>query len=71
MAESGRLLADGRATAWDVTSRVSRSRPWDRFSNGARISALGETFAHLVHLAAVGEAECDGGAPAHWNVGGP
>ena len=66
-----RLMADGHDTAWEVTSQIPRSRPWSQISQPSRISALGETFGHMVHLAAVGEAECDGGAPAHWNVGGP
>ena len=70
MAESGRLLADGRATAWDVTSRVSRSRPWDRFSNGARISALGETFAHLVHLVARGQVRRHDESPSFFETAG-
>jgi len=56
MAETCRLLAAGPATAWEVTSRVPRSRGWDAFSNAARISALGETYGHLRHLVARGTA---------------
>ena len=62
------LIADGYSTAWDVTSQIPRSRAWSEISLPSRVSALGETFGHMVHLAAIGEAESEDGAPIRWTV---
>jgi glyoxylase-like metal-dependent hydrolase (beta-lactamase superfamily II) len=53
-------------TVWEVTSAVPRSSPWGSLTRAARISAMAETYGHLVHLAARGLVAADGDGPVRW-----
>src|SRR5262249_30187192 len=46
--------AAGAATAWDIAAELTWSRGWDALHGMMRRMALGETLAHLHHLAAIG-----------------
>jgi glyoxylase-like metal-dependent hydrolase (beta-lactamase superfamily II) len=48
------LLAGSPATAWELSARVPRRRVWGDLPVPARLSAVGETMAHLVRLANTG-----------------
>lgn len=63
-----RLVAEGAQTVWEVASLVPRSRAWDQLNVAAKISSMGETYAHLVHLATSGRATRSGTAPITWDV---
>ncbi|SDF25757.1 MBL fold metallo-hydrolase [Pseudonocardia oroxyli] len=56
----------GRPTMWEVTARLTWSRPWDEVGR-MRIGALAETASHVRYLADRGLLVCDGdplmGAP--------
>lgn len=49
------LISRGRATPYAVASGIMRSREWDEVSPIAQVTAIGETYGHLVHLAGLGE----------------
>jgi glyoxylase-like metal-dependent hydrolase (beta-lactamase superfamily II) len=66
MSATRRLLAEGCHTVWDVTSRISRSRAWEQLHHSTKISAMGETFGHLVYLAVRGQVLRANGSPDHW-----
>ena len=53
-------------TVWEVSSGIPRSSPWDSLTRAARISAVAETYGHLVHLTARGLVEADGDGPVRW-----
>lgn len=38
------------SVAWELAGLLTWSRPWDQYDGFMRISAVGETIAHLVHL---------------------
>lgn len=42
------------ATTWELAKDLSWSRPWSQLHGFTRRSAVGETYAHVVHLAATG-----------------
>jgi glyoxylase-like metal-dependent hydrolase (beta-lactamase superfamily II) len=46
---------------WELAGELTWSRPWDQYDGYMRISAVGETMAHLVHLLNGGHitATCD------------
>lgn len=53
------LLAEGPCSAWDVASRIGRARRWEDIPELARLTAVGETYAHLRHLEFCGLAGTD------------
>ena len=77
----GVVAGAGGCTTFDVAERLSWSRPWDQNRGFVRRSAIGETYAHLVHLERRGMIANDGadsGAAAdgrgdtdHWRLLGP
>jgi glyoxylase-like metal-dependent hydrolase (beta-lactamase superfamily II) len=63
------LVRTRPGTVWEVTGGISRSSPWDSLTRSARISAMAETYGHLVHLAAQGVVEAvDRAGPARWRA---
>ena len=56
----------GAPTAWAVAERLTWSRGWDALLGMPRRMALGETLAHLHHLAATGAVHPGCGAPQRW-----
>jgi glyoxylase-like metal-dependent hydrolase (beta-lactamase superfamily II) len=46
------------ATTWDLSGRLTWSRPWESFTPVNQRFAVGETLAHLVALAARGQIRC-------------
>jgi glyoxylase-like metal-dependent hydrolase (beta-lactamase superfamily II) len=60
------LVCARPGTVWEVTSGIPRSSPWHSLASAARISAMAETYGHLVHLARHGLVEADGDGPACW-----
>jgi glyoxylase-like metal-dependent hydrolase (beta-lactamase superfamily II) len=56
-------------TVWEVTGGIPRSSPWGSLTRAARVSAMAETYGHLVHLAAQGLVEADGNGvgPLRWH----
>ena len=46
----GIVAGAGGCTTVDIAERLSWSRPWDQNLGFVRRSAIGETYAHLVHL---------------------
>jgi glyoxylase-like metal-dependent hydrolase (beta-lactamase superfamily II) len=61
-------LEDGAATAWEVTSRMGWSRPWERIEGFMRRAALGEGLAHLKALEMRGIVREVDGIPARYEV---
>jgi glyoxylase-like metal-dependent hydrolase (beta-lactamase superfamily II) len=56
------------ATAWDVTLRLTWSRPWEEIQGYMQRSALGEALAHLVVLESRGRIRKSGSAPQRWEL---
>ena len=50
LALTEQLVSEGLDTVWKVTRAIPRSRQWNELSDQGKISALGETYAHLRHL---------------------
>ena len=68
--EIASLLSDQPGpTAWELSARVSWSRPWAEIPSYLRRVALGETLAHLTYLSKRGLARDDGGQPRRWAAG--
>jgi glyoxylase-like metal-dependent hydrolase (beta-lactamase superfamily II) len=64
-------VLDGADTVWEVTRRLSWSRPVADFSGRAKRQVLGETYAHLVRLERIGrlalrQPESDETGPIVW-----
>ena len=55
-----RLLDEGPATLWEITSRLEWRRPWERMRIAARHMAAAETAAHLRTLEERGRIKRDG-----------
>lgn len=53
------LVAAGPVTAWEIAARIRRRRPWSEVRDAPRLSAVGETMAHLVQLESIGRVERD------------
>ncbi len=53
-------------TAWEVTTRLTWSRPWDEIAGFMQRAALGEALAHLVVLADRGRVRSAGELPERW-----
>lgn len=60
------VVRQGRATVWEIAESVSWSRPFGQLNGRAVRSALGETWAHLQRLTALGRIADDGGHPRRW-----
>jgi glyoxylase-like metal-dependent hydrolase (beta-lactamase superfamily II) len=56
----------GEATAWDLAQRMTWSRPWRDIQPFMRRSAMLETLAHLVMLAAQGRVTSSAEPPYRW-----
>ncbi|GII87447.1 MBL fold metallo-hydrolase [Sphaerisporangium siamense] len=63
--EAAVAAADGIA-CWDVTTRLTWSRPWETIPPFMRRAATNETLAHLVYLEARGRLRCVPGEPDLW-----
>jgi glyoxylase-like metal-dependent hydrolase (beta-lactamase superfamily II) len=61
-----RLAAAPGSTCWELTTRLTWSRPWDEIHGYLRRAATGETLAHLVLLEQRGRAVRSGGRPERW-----
>lgn len=66
--ESVLAAADG-VTCWEITTRLTWSRPWEEIPPFMRRSANNETLAHLVWLEAKGRARRVAGEPDLWYGG--
>jgi glyoxylase-like metal-dependent hydrolase (beta-lactamase superfamily II) len=62
------LVAGGAETVWEVATRLSWSRPWERIHGFMRRAAVGETHAHLVLLERRGRLERTGDHPLRWRI---
>ncbi len=70
------LLADSPgSTAWELSVRLTWSRPWDEIRDFMQRAAVSETLAHLVLLQEQGRVRREPGTPARFRVvervGGP
>ncbi|MFJ8861807.1 MBL fold metallo-hydrolase [Streptomyces sp. NPDC102451] len=54
------------STAWELSSQLVWSRPWDTFDTTSRRFALAETIAHLVLLRNRGTVHSADGHPVRW-----
>jgi glyoxylase-like metal-dependent hydrolase (beta-lactamase superfamily II) len=72
LAEVESVVRGGARTTWEVTCEVSWRRPFATLEPRARRSALGETSAHLIRLAALeriaGAGGTGAGDPVPWQV---
>ncbi|HEX2315425.1 MAG TPA: MBL fold metallo-hydrolase [Thermomonospora sp.] len=59
------------ATAWDLARRLTWSRPWEDIQPFMRRTAMLETLAHLVMLAAQDRVRRLEGTPARWRAVAP
>jgi hypothetical protein len=59
--------ADGCSTL-EVAERLTWSRPWEQSQGLVRRSAIGETYAHLVHLQRQGLLTNSENPDDHWSV---
>lgn len=57
------LAGAGSRTTWQVAAELTWSRGWDATAGTARLSAVAETYAHLIHLERHGEIRLAGDAP--------
>jgi glyoxylase-like metal-dependent hydrolase (beta-lactamase superfamily II) len=56
----------GAGTVWEVARSVRWRRPFESLQSRARRSALGESYSHLVRLAALGRIGRTEGVPERW-----
>ena len=56
------------ATAWEIATELTWSRPWEDIVVWARRAALGETLAHLIVLENRGDVRRDDAIPQHWEL---
>ncbi|MFC7754107.1 MBL fold metallo-hydrolase [Tsukamurella soli] len=69
LAEVSDAVQQGADTTWQVAAALHWSRPFTSFDARAQRQALGETYAHLHHLAVTGRIRMDGddtAAPIRW-----
>jgi hypothetical protein len=59
-------IRDGYSTAWEITPRMTWSRPWDDVDKFTRRAAIGEAMAHLRTLEVQGVVHEVPGEPSHW-----
>jgi glyoxylase-like metal-dependent hydrolase (beta-lactamase superfamily II) len=57
------IAAEGRATIWDVTTKLTWSRGWDQINGFMRRAALFETAAHIQYLEQEGRLAVRSGSP--------
>ncbi len=60
------LAASPGCTSWELSTRLTWSRPWTEIQGYMRRAATGETLAHLVLLEQRGVAVRSGGRPERW-----
>jgi glyoxylase-like metal-dependent hydrolase (beta-lactamase superfamily II) len=60
------LAAAPGCTCWELSTRLTWSRPWDEIQGYMRRAATGETLAHLVLLEHRGLVVRSGGRPERW-----
>ncbi|KSZ57891.1 beta-lactamase [Rhodococcus pyridinivorans KG-16] len=65
------VAARPESTAWEITTRVTWSRPIDVMNPRLQRLAVRETQAHLIVLADRGDIRSDGGTPARWTLSAP
>jgi len=68
LVETRTLVESGLRTAWDVSSHIKRSREWSTLPGPAQITAMAETYAHLVHLTTRGDIRATPGPPTQWSL---
>ncbi|MCU1448342.1 MAG: hypothetical protein JWP02_512, partial [Acidimicrobiales bacterium] len=61
-------ITAGADTAWEITSHMKWSRPWDRIVGFMRRAALGEALAHIRVLEERGVVRSIEGEPVRWEV---
>jgi glyoxylase-like metal-dependent hydrolase (beta-lactamase superfamily II) len=61
-------IEGGADTAWEITSHMKWSRPWERISGFMRRAALGEALAHIRVLEERGVVRAVEGEPVRWQV---
>jgi len=61
-------FGEGGATAWELARRLTWSRPWEEIRPFMRRTALLETLAHLVMLAAQQRVRMLDGPPVRWRA---
>ncbi|TDB87477.1 MBL fold metallo-hydrolase [Actinomadura sp. KC216] len=54
------------AGCWEISSRLTWSRPWSSFDTHSKRAATGETLAHMVLLEQRGRLVRSGGRPERW-----
>lgn len=59
-------VESGAETEWAIAERLTWSRPWAQMDHLHRMTALGETAAHIRALAARGEVVSEPGVPTVW-----
>jgi hypothetical protein len=64
----GVVAAAEGCTTFEVAERLTWSRPWDQSRGLVRRSAIGETYAHLFHLAQRGRLANTANPNDHWHV---
>lgn len=62
------VLRDGPATAWQVATGLNRIGTWDARPWESRLTALGETVAHLIRLERERAVLVRGGPPNVWSA---
>ena len=65
---SSRRSATATSTAWEITPRMTWSRPWDDTDKFTRRSAIGEALAHLRTLEVQGVVREVEGEPSRWEL---
>lgn len=63
------LEAHPGSTAWDLSVRLTWSRPWDQIQSFMQRAAVGETIAHLVVLENQGRVHLLGTGPSRYAAG--
>lgn len=62
------IVEQGATTPWEVAARIRRSRTWQEVPAISQVSAIGETYGHLVHLVRRGELRAVRGTPSRFTV---
>lgn len=62
--EVEKTLETGPLTVWELAQRLTWSRGWDALDGFLRRAALGETWAHVVHLRGAARVTVSGDTPA-------
>jgi glyoxylase-like metal-dependent hydrolase (beta-lactamase superfamily II) len=69
LAEIEKMLAEHpRSTAWDISVRLTWSRPWHEIADFMQRAAVGETLAHLVLLEKHQRVRREGSLPARFSL---